>query len=110
MPGPAAADGPQPWLRAAQGGQTASALAGDERFQPHADQRGLLGDPGQTGGCAKQLVIDSERRFHTYKYGRFMHIRRGPLPTEAPGASVTLGVPPFDLTRTPNFGCGTLPW
>ena len=43
-----------------------SALSGDQRFKPHADESRLLPHSGQFGSLLERLVIDVECSSHTY--------------------------------------------
>ena len=75
-----------PWHRAApqhgtevrlgptEGGQATGTFEADERLESGPHEGCLLVDLGQSAGLFEEVIVDIERRFHTYKYGLFIHI------------------------------------
>ena len=60
------------------------AFEADERLESGPHEGRLLVDLGQSAGFFEEVIIDIERRFHTYKYGLLVHILQGGPSWKAP--------------------------
>ena len=63
-----------------EGGQAVGTFEADERLESGSHEGRLFVDVGQSAGLFEEVIVDIERRFHTYKYGLFIHITQAARP------------------------------